>query len=107
MAIEAAFLDMMPSTVTIFNKLSQDSYGKPTFAASGTAVRCRVEDDVNKSLGPTEEMIIDGGTVYFYGVVTVEVNDKVVLPNGAVMMVKQITTYDDQSGTHHTEIKFG
>ena len=107
MGIEAAFLDMMPSTVTIYTKLSQDAYGLGTFAVSGTAVRCRVEDNANQSFGTTEQDVIDGGTVYFYGVVTASVDDKIVLPNGAVMMVKQITTHDDQSGTHHTEIKFG
>ena len=37
MTISAAFLELMPSTVTIYTNASRDAYGKRTASATGTA----------------------------------------------------------------------
>jgi hypothetical protein len=107
MTIESAFLSMMPSVVTVYSKSSRDAYGKASFSASGTEVRCRVQQDRNVTSGSDKREIMETGVVYCYGVVTVSVDDKVVLPDGTVAKITQVTTSNDDVGEHHTAIRFG
>lgn len=107
MTIESEFLSLMPSTVVIYPKTSRDAYGKASFSASGTAVRCRVQEDLNVTASMDKTEMFESGVVYCYGVVNVGADDKVVLPSGTVAKVTQVTTKDDQIGAHHTVIRFG
>ena len=43
MTSEAAFLDLMPSTVTVYPVATTDAYGLNTFG-SGVSTRCRVQE---------------------------------------------------------------
>lgn len=107
MTIEAAFLDLMPSTVTIYAQSSRDAYGKQSFAATGTTVRCRVV--------PTNQVIRTGdgrevvatGRVYCHGTPTVTVDSRVVLPDGSDATVVAVQVQNDDGGAHHTVIDVG
>lgn len=107
MTIETAYLAMMPNTVTIFGQSSIDSYGKPTYSASGTSVRCRVvpSDKVIRTANGVD--VIANGTIYFYGTPTVDVSSKILLPNSEMVFVIDVKVQDDESGTHHTAVSFG
>jgi len=107
MTINASFLELMPSTATVFTKSSRDAYGKVTFGATGTTFRCRVSDDRNVTSGADQRDVIETGTIYCYGNPTVTVDDKIVLPDNTVIKVTQVSVVDDESGPHHTIIRFG
>ena len=107
MTIEAADLGMMPSTVTIYSQSSSDKYGKPSYSASGTAVRCRVVPANKVVRTATGVDIVANGTIYFYGTPTVTVDSKITLPNGDMVFVIDVTVQNDESGTHHTVVTFG
>jgi Flp pilus assembly secretin CpaC len=107
MSIEARFLDLMPSTVTIFTQTAKDAYGKQTFPATGTAVRCRVvpEDRVMRT-GEGKE-VVASARIYCYGTPTVTTDSKVLLPDGSEATVLAVQVQNDQSGAHHTVITVG
>lgn len=108
MGIEAAFLSMMPSTITVYAQASLDQYGKRTFSATGTSYQCRVQD-VNELLRTDDgrEVVITG-RVYLYGAPTdITTDHKIVLPDGSSPVVYLVTVNNDQTGAHHTVIQYG
>jgi hypothetical protein len=106
MTIESVFLTMMPSTVTVYIKSSRDAYSKPSFSASGTGVRARVQEDRPVTSGEVRE-VTESGTIYFYGNPTVSVDDKIVLPDGTNVKVTMVTVMNDEVGPHHTVVRYG
>lgn len=108
MAIEADFAEMMPHTVTLHVRSSTDFHGKPTYAGgAGTSLTCRVEEGRNVTRGSDARDITEDGRIYVYGTTTATVNDKITLPDGAVVRVVAVETLADQSAAHHTVIHYG
>jgi hypothetical protein len=107
MTLEAQFLSMMPSTVTVYSKASTDQYGKRTFSATGTSYSCRIQD-VNEMLRTDEgrEVVITG-KVYLYGAPNLTTDHKIVLPDSTVPVIHMVTVNNDESGAHHTVIYYG
>lgn len=107
MTIEAAFLDLMPSTITVYAKSSADAYGKVTWAASGTAVKCRIQETGQLVTTGDQENVYEQGRAICYGIVTVSHDSKIVLPDGSAPQILSITNHNDDAGAHHTTISFG
>jgi hypothetical protein len=107
MAIEAAFLDLMPSSVTVYPKASVDAYGKVTFSAAGTTTKCRVQlaEKVTKTADDRE--VRESGRIIFYGTPTITTDSRIVLPDGSEPLILSIDRYNDDSGAHHTSVSFG
>jgi len=105
--IEAAFLDLMPSTVTVYPKSAADAYGKVTHSASGTAVKCRVMETGQLIATADQENIYEQGRIIFYGNPTINHDSKIVLPDGSTPMILSIVRHDDDTGAHHTTVSFG
>jgi hypothetical protein len=107
MPIEAPYLAMMPTTVTIFSQTSSDKYGKPTYSGTGTQVKCRVVP-ANKTIRTATGVdVVANGTIYFYGTPTVTVDSKILLPNLEMVFVIDVKVQNDESGSHHTAVNFG
>jgi len=107
MTIDPQFLQLMPSIVTWYQKSSRDAYGKGSFAATGTAVRCRIQQSSKMSRDSEGKEVNEIGSVYVYGVSTITVDDKLVMPDGKVAVVLTVETRNDESGPHHTVIRIG
>lgn len=107
MTIEAAFLDLMPSTITLYSQSSRDAYGKQTFSGSGTAVRCRVVPTSDVVRTPDGREVIAAGRVYCYGTPTVTVDSRLVLPDGSDAIILSVQVQVDETAAHHTVITFG
>lgn len=106
MTIETAFLDMMPSTVTIYPKSSTDAYGKFSFSATGTAVRCRIQPSDNVVTTEDNRQVVSRGTIIFYGTPTITSDSKIVLPDGTSPLILTVRVHNDDSGTHHTTVTY-
>lgn len=107
MTIETAFLDLMPSTITIYPMASSDAYGKRTFSATGTTVRCRIQERDQRYTTERNEDYQAVGTIICYGTPSIDLDSKVVLPDGTQIMILSIVHHNDESGAHHTSISFG
>jgi hypothetical protein len=104
--IETEFLDLMPTTVTIFAKTATDAYGKFTFSPTGTAVRCRLQpsNDVVTTMDNRE--IVTRGTIIFYGTPTITNDSKIQLPDGTVPLIVSVMVRNDDTGAHHTTVTY-
>lgn len=107
MTIEAAFLALMPTTVTIYPVASTDAYGKTTFSATGTAVKCRLQQRNQRYTTERNEDINENGTIIFYGTPTIAMDSKIVLPDGSSPIILSIVHHNDDTGAHHTTVTFG
>lgn len=107
MAIEAAFLAMMPSTVTIYAKTAMDAYGKMTFSGTGTAVRCRIQETGRVVRSPDGRDVYETGTIIFYGCPTITTDSKIVLPDGTSPLIISVTDHNDDVGANHITVSFG
>lgn len=107
MTIESAFLDLMPSTVTWYSQTSRDAYGKDTWSGTTNTQRCRIEKSKGLTNTDDGQSVDEDGTVYFYGVSTIGINDKLVLPDGSTRIVLTINTHNDGDGSFVTVLTFG
>lgn len=106
MTIEAAFLDMMPSTVTVYPKTATDAYGKMTFSATGVATRCRIQPSDNVVTTMDNRNVVARGTIIFYGTPAITADSKIVLPDNTVPLILTIQVHNDDTGTHHTTVTY-
>ena len=107
MTIETAFLDLMPSSVTVFGVASTDAYGKNTFAGSGTSVRCRIQETGQVVKTEDRDDVYEQGQIIFYGTPTITTSSKIALPDGSFPLILSVKVHNDESGAHHTSVSFG
>lgn len=106
MPIEADFLELMPTTVTVFARTATDAYGKLSFAATGTAVRCRLQpsDEVMKDAENRD--VVAKGTIIFFGAPAVSTDSRILLPDGTVPLILSVQVFNDDTGVHHTTVVY-
>jgi len=105
-AIETAFLDMMPSSVTVFPASSTDEYGKFSFGA-GVATNCRIQETGQVVKTADNRNVFEQGRIIFYGTPTISTSSKIVLPSGAIPDIISVQVHNDDTGAHHTTVSFG
>ncbi len=106
MSLEATFLTMMPSTVTLYAFSSMDAYGKPTFSGAGTTVRCRIMDNLRVDRNSEYFDSNYTGTIIFYGNPTIDELTRIVLSNGDEPQIVSIRKHIDDEGSHHTTVTY-
>lgn len=107
MPIEAPFLEMMPSTVTVYPKTGMDAYGKMSYSGSGTAVRCRIQETGRVVKSADGREVYETGTLIFYGNPVINSDSKIVLPDGSSPLILSVTHHNDDVGAHHITVSFG
>lgn len=107
MTIEASFLDLMPSSVTIYPQTARNEYGVQTWSGSGTSVRCRIMLTGSVSHDQNGRQVIEDGRIIFYGTPTVDLNSKIVLPDGSTPVILTVNVHNDELGANHTTVSFG
>lgn len=107
MTIEAAFLEMMPSTVSWYPVSSTDAYGRRTFSGTAQTQRCRVQISKQMARDANGKQVTEEGRVYFYGPSTITIDDRLILPDGTTQVILSVETRNDQFGTHCTVASFG
>lgn len=107
MTIEAAFLELMPATVSWYTVATTDAYGKRTFNGAANTQRCRIQKSKKMSRDAEGKDVIEDGRVYFYGTSTIGINDRLVLPDGTEHVILTVETRNDEDGAHSTMASFG
>lgn len=101
------WLDLMPDTVSYEPLASRDGEAKPSF---GTLVSYRarvVYKEIRTSNRASGQDAIGAGEVWFAGVLTPTIDDRITLPGGAQPNILNWSTYTDEDGPHHTKVIFG
>ena len=107
MPIARDFFVMMPHTVTVFASSTLDKYGKQSYSASGVAHQCRLIWDSRMVRTTDGREILEAGRAIVYGMATVDVNDRITLPDGTSPLVTSVSKLKDEFGDHHVAIGFG
>jgi hypothetical protein len=107
MSFEAEFLTMMPSTMMVFDFITFDTYGDPSYSTSATNYRCRVEFDgaiVRDQLG---QDVVSNVTAYVASTSRLDPLSKYILPDGSTGVVQSIAVQFDEEGIHHNVVHLG
>lgn len=107
MPVDPEFSEMMPHTITVYGSSTLDKYGKQSYSGSGTSYQCRLVWDQRMVRTTDNREVLEAGRAIIYGVATVDVNDKVQLPDGATPLVTSVSQLKDEVGDHHSVIGFG
>ena len=106
-AIAKDFSVMMPHAVIVYGSSTLDKYGKQSHSGSGTSYQCRLIWDSRMIRTQDGREILEAGRAVVYGVATVDVNDRIALPDGRTPLITSVSQLRDESGAHHTVIGFG
>ena len=106
MPIDASFLDLMPSTVTVYPVSSTNEYGIQTFGV-GVDTRCRVQKTGRVVKTADNRDVYENGVIVFYGNPTVTTESKILLPSGETPLIISVQPFNDETGAHHTTISYG
>ncbi len=96
----------MPHTVTHEPVLSRDSYGKITY---DTAVdrQARVSYKQRQIRGANGELTMSTGVVWFAAVVSIDLGDRITLPDDTTPQILYVETHADDQGDRFTKLYFG
>ena len=86
------------TTVQVYNRSGADGYNKSTFD-NPFKVKARVQFGSSMTTAPSGETIMSACKIYVDGSITVDPQDKVELPDGEVLTVKQVDVKKGPSGT--------
>ena len=95
----------MPSTATFQNVTSRNVYGTRT-AGSTVTFKCHIKTTRVEQSNPDGSVVSLAGTLYMDGVYSVQKNAILTLPDGSQPKIKDVQTFYDQTGPHHTTINF-
>lgn len=115
MPIETDLLALMFDTVQIASRTGQDQYGQSTYG-SNLPYQCRIEYDDRPMEMPTvssanragaallEHVYVAGVNIFIGQWIVVAINDRVTLPDGRILSIKQVKRFSDDRGPYYTEI---
>jgi hypothetical protein len=99
------WLDLMGSTATYANVSSRDVYGKRT-SSTPVTFNCHIKTMRIETANPDSSVVSLAGTLYMDGVYDVQKNAILTLPDGYQPKIKDVFTFYDEAGPHHTTIDF-
>lgn len=113
MSFESAFLELMPSTVTISTRSSHNSYGEASYG-SGTSYRARVVAQTGFvraaggfGLSGHFETVEVRTVVWIASTGVITTDDRITLPDGTTPPIVAVERYPDEDGTHHHKLMLG
>lgn len=101
------FFELMPDTVIISTRTTQNLYGTPSFA-SGTARRCRVVEKQGFVRTAEDRTIEFTHVMWIHSTGnTIAADDRVSLDGVNYLVVKMVERYPDGDGSHHVKALLG
>ena len=108
MALEADFLTMASTTVTVTPLSTHNAWGAPVYSTASSTYPARVEYGprlVVSAQGPQE---VASATVYVLSSsASIGVQDRVTLPNDSAARLLRVDILNDDEGQHHLELLYG
>ena len=107
MSFDTEFLTLMPSTVSVKELVSVNSYGDPTYSTGATSYRALVEQKPTLIRNFSGEEVVAMYTVYVASTEALSPTSFYTLPNGDTPEVQSITVAYDEDGIHHNVLYLG
>ena len=104
-SLDAALSAMMQTTVTIYQNVTRDSYGKRTLGAGVEYLAHISQGSMKISDGDNDDVPITG-KVYLSTIVNFDAQaDVIELPDGSrPRVVETVVRYDENGAVHHEEL---
>ena len=100
------FLALMPSTVTISTRSSHNNYGEPSFGG-GTTYRARIVNKAGFVRAADGETVEVTTVCWVASTGTIDISDRITLPDGTTPQILMVERFPDQDGTHHHKLSLG
>lgn len=100
------FTDMMATTVTVYRRTGQDTYGQPSYGPAQGPYPARVNNVQRNVIGPEGQMVVAKGRAWLDTVDVFNVNDKVVLADGSTPVLLNVNQVPDETGPAYTSFDF-
>jgi len=105
MALDPDLLALMPHSVSVAHRASQDKYGAITYG-SGTTWRARIQSKITLVRNSQGLEAVSRTQAYLAGVAHVGIRDRVTLPDGTAPVILAIATFPDEKGDAYEVIYF-
>lgn len=102
----AEFLALMPSTVSISTRSGHSNYGEPSFGTA-TSYRARVVNKAGFVRTPSGESVEVTSVCWVASTGTIDISDRITLPDGTTPQIVMVERYPDGDGTHHHRLSLG
>lgn len=106
MSWDSDFLEMMPHTVVVYARASHNSYGEPTYSTSGSTYRARVANKPGMLRNLRGEFTEFFQVAWVASTGTINVNDKVTLPDGTSPELANVERNPDEDGVYINKLYF-
>ena len=108
MALSSEFYHLMSEYITVYPESSADKYGKKSFSATGTQIRCRIMNATKAVRDRDGREVFPEGQIICYGAFpNITVNHKLVLPDGRTMPILTVSNIKDETEQdYYTSITF-
>lgn len=110
MALDAAFLTVMPSTVKVrrVTGVGTDGYGDPSYSATTLSLRCRITEKQTLVRTQDGSQEIAKTVLWIRSTSSFGPSDRFQLPDGTLPPVLAVEEYRDQAGAlHHHKVFMG
>lgn len=106
MAFQAAFLRLMPDTITVhaYRRASTAGYGGPTYTTAAASYRARVVAVPTKVKGSTGLDVVATHTMWVATTTDIGARDKLTF-GGSTFEIVEVARYPDEEGRHHTRLR--
>lgn len=96
---------LLPHTVTLYAFSSYDAYGKPSHSSTGTEYSGRVVYKTARVISRTTgQDVLSTVQVWISGTPSLNVDDKLVLPDGTFPKIENWDLFPDEDGSHHVKV---
>lgn len=111
MSFEAAFLDFMPHTITVYEHDSFNAYGEPSYSTAGTTYSAMIEERPDVIRAAFGDEVVSSHIVYVASTSRIPMTARVVLNDGSTSPPEpplvRSDVFSDQDGIHHVALFFG
>lgn len=107
MSFDPEFLELMPSTISVFAYTGFNFYGEPAYSPTATTYRCYIQEQPTEVLTAFGRNTIASHTVYVASTARIDITAKIVMPDGSEPHLIRSDVMYDEEGIHHVVLFFG
>jgi len=102
----ADWKDLMPDTVGVYELVSRDEYGDPTYGTRAS-YDARIVRKPTRVIDSAGDEVMAKGMVWIATTATIDPEDAIELPDGTRPPILSVSRFPDESGDHHIKVFFG
>lgn len=108
MAFDTDFLQLMTQSIVVYDHVSHDGYGEPTYSTSGTTYSAHISEKPELVRNQFGQEVVSTHTAWLASTTTaLKATSKYVFPDGTEPNLVSLQRLYDEDGIHHHKVVFG